>query len=323
MSDDSKLNSYLFTVEIDNIETARFQKCEGLEAETQVIEIEEGGDGVHHFKGRTRYPNLVLEKGISDNNELFNWYENILIAEKIERKNGAIVLKDSEGNEIKRWNFFRAIHCRWIGPKLDCSYFNTFPIERIEIVHEGIEVDNNLWFHVGQDLSSEANFIGVEKSNTSIGAIEGYPETGSNSWRADNDQTFIDACTNYNEKYGLSDGDDGYITPKMLKAWAMVESGGSPDAFLTDPLQVNNPGDWDDRKTDIAGLTQNQEMTPEASAEAALEWRRYKGTYTMKQVLKLNGVVISRPSEDTMVIQILRQLRHVQKVQSIETIMQI
>ena len=68
MSDDSKLNSYLFTVEIDNIETARFQKCEGLEAETQVIEIEEGGDGVHHFKGRTRYPNLVLEKGISDNN---------------------------------------------------------------------------------------------------------------------------------------------------------------------------------------------------------------------------------------------------------------
>lgn len=277
MSDDSKLNSYLFTVEIDNIETARFQKCEGLEAETQVIEIEEGGDGVHHFKGRTRYPNLVLEKGISDNNELFNWYENILIAEKIERKNGAIVLKDSEGNEIKRWNFFRAIPCRWIGPKLDCSYSNTFPIERIEIVHEGIEVDNNLWFHVGQDLSSEANFIGVEKSNTSIGAIEGYPETGSNSWRADNDQTFIDACTNYNEKYGLSEGDDGYITPKMLKAWAMVESGGSPDAFLTDPLQVNNPGDWDDRKTDIAGLTQNQEMTPEASAEAALEWRRYKG----------------------------------------------
>ena len=63
----------------------------------------------------------------------------------------------------------------------------------------------------------------------------------------------------------------------MLKAWAMVESGGSPDAFATDPLQVNNPGDWDDRKTDIAGLTQNQEMTPETSAEAALEWRRYKG----------------------------------------------
>ena len=29
MSDDSKLRAYLFTVEIDGIETARFQKCEG------------------------------------------------------------------------------------------------------------------------------------------------------------------------------------------------------------------------------------------------------------------------------------------------------
>ena len=29
MSDDSKLRAYLFTVEIDGIETARFQKWEG------------------------------------------------------------------------------------------------------------------------------------------------------------------------------------------------------------------------------------------------------------------------------------------------------
>lgn len=144
MSDNSNLQSYLFTVELDGIETARFQKCEGLEAETQVLEIEEGGGGVHHFTGRTRYPNLILEKGISDNNELFSWYKNYLVAEKVERKSGAIVLKDSEGNEVKRWNFFRAMPCRWIGPKLDCGCSNTFPVERIEIAHEGIVVDNDL-----------------------------------------------------------------------------------------------------------------------------------------------------------------------------------
>ena len=68
MSDESKLSSYLFFVEIDGIETARFQKCEGLEAETESFEYEEGGGEVHHFQGRTRYPNLVLEKGINDNN---------------------------------------------------------------------------------------------------------------------------------------------------------------------------------------------------------------------------------------------------------------
>ena len=37
------MSPYFFTVEIDGIETARFQKCEGLEAETSIIEIEEGG----------------------------------------------------------------------------------------------------------------------------------------------------------------------------------------------------------------------------------------------------------------------------------------
>ena len=287
MSDDSKLRAYLFIVEIDGIETARFQKYEGLETETYVYEVEEGGlnHATRKFRGRTRFPNLILEKGITENDSLFNWFkETCLENKKLERKNGSVVLKDTEGNEVKRWNFYRAFPCRWIGPRLVTNLGSDFAVERIEIAHEGIEVDNDSepqendnWFHIGQNMSEETNFIGAEECDASIGAIEGYPETGNNSWRADNDKAFIDACNSYNEKYDLSEGDDGYISPKMLKAWAMVESGGSPDAFATDPLQVNNPGDWDDRKTDIAGLAQNQEMTPEISAEAALEWRRYKG----------------------------------------------
>lgn len=143
MSDDSKLSSYLFYVEIDGIETARFQKCEGLEAETESFEYEEGGGEVHHFQGRTRYPNLILEKGINDNNELFNWFQSITKDEKIERKNGSIVLKNTDGEELKRWNFFRSLPCRWIGPKLDARDRSSFAVERIEIAHEGIEVDND------------------------------------------------------------------------------------------------------------------------------------------------------------------------------------
>lgn len=144
MSDNSILSSYLFTVEIDGIETARFQKCEGLEAETEVLEIEEGGGGIRHLRGRTRYPNLILEKGINENNELFKWYEQTFLTDgKIERKNGSVVLKDSQGNEIKRWNFFRAFPCRWIGPRLNYKDKNTFTVERIEIAHEGLELDDS------------------------------------------------------------------------------------------------------------------------------------------------------------------------------------
>ena len=175
MSDDSKLRAYLFTVEIDGIETARFQKCEGLEAETYVYEVEEGGlnHTTRKVKGRTRFPNLILEKGITENESLFNWFrETCLENRKLERKNGSVVLKDTEGNEVKRWNFFRAFPCRWIGPRLVTNLGSDFAVERIEIAHEGIEVDNDSepqendnWFHVGQNMSEETNFIGAEESS--------------------------------------------------------------------------------------------------------------------------------------------------------------
>ena len=175
MSDDSKLRAYLFTVEIDGIETARFQKCEGLEAETYVYEVEKGGlnHTTRKFRGRTRFPNLILEKGITENDSLFNWFkETCLENKKLERKNGSVVLKDTEGNEVKRWNFYRAFPCRWIGPKLVTNLGSDFAVERIEIAHEGIEVDNDSepqendnWFHIGQNMSEETNFIGAEESS--------------------------------------------------------------------------------------------------------------------------------------------------------------
>ena len=174
MADDNNISSYLFFVEIDGIETARFQKCEGLEAETSVFEYEEGGGEVHRFKGRTRFPNIILEKGITDNDSLFNWFKDTCLEnKKLERKNGSVVLKDLQENEVKRWNFFRAFPCRWIGPKLDYKDPSTFAVERIEIAHEGIEVDNdsepqeyNNWFHIGRDMSEETNFIGAEEASS-------------------------------------------------------------------------------------------------------------------------------------------------------------
>ena len=146
MADDAKISAYYFTVEIDGIETARFQKCEGLEAETYVYEIEEGGlnTSTHKFYGRTRYPNLILEKGITENEASFKWYKETLLEDKqVERKNGSVVLKNTENKELKRWNFYRAFPCRWIGPKLETNMGSDYAVERIEITHEGLMVDGN------------------------------------------------------------------------------------------------------------------------------------------------------------------------------------
>lgn len=111
----------------------------------------------------------------------------------------------------------------------------------------------------------------------SLPQINGYPEAGKTSWRRANDTVFARVANEYNQRNGLKPGDPRYITPKFMKAWAMVESGGegSQASFMSDTFQVNKPGDWDDHKKTI-GLHYGEKMTPEASARAALLWLDFK-----------------------------------------------
>jgi phage tail-like protein len=134
--DDEKLSPYYFMVEIDGIQLAHFKECYGLEMETGVYEIEEGGlnTSTHKFFAHNRNPNIILKRGVTDNNDLLKWYQNVING-NFERKNGSIILMDSSFDEIKRWDFHRAFPCRWKGPSLD-TRDNTYAIEMIEIVHE-------------------------------------------------------------------------------------------------------------------------------------------------------------------------------------------
>ena len=116
-------------------------------------------------------------------------------------------------------------------------------------------------------------------STGGIGPIKGYPEKGKDSWRASNDKLFEKAAKAFDKTHNLKPGDNLYMTPKMIKAWAMVESGGSKKAFTTDPLQVNaSPQDFRYPKGKVTGLRENQKMTPETSVNAALKWLWHKAT---------------------------------------------
>jgi phage tail-like protein len=128
-------SSNYFTVEIDGIQTDRFFSCEGFEVETSVYEVEESGlnTSTHKRVGSTRYPNLVLKKGVNSNNELINWFQSNEKG-KIDRKTLSVVLIHSSGVELKRWNFFRAFPCRWKLQTLD-TQDNACPVEIIEIAH--------------------------------------------------------------------------------------------------------------------------------------------------------------------------------------------
>lgn len=128
-----------FLVEIEGLIVGGFAEVSGLHVETQVEEYREGGvnDFVHRLPKETRYPNLVLRRGITDSDVLWKWHQDVVNG-KVTRKNGYVILLDSEGNETWRWNFVEAYPARWLGPDLRGDG-NAVALEAIEIVHNGIK----------------------------------------------------------------------------------------------------------------------------------------------------------------------------------------
>jgi len=128
-------SSYYFTVEIDGIQADRFFSCEGLEMETRVYEVEEGGYNMSTHKriGQTHSKNLILKKGINKNNELINWFQSNQDG-KFEKRTLTVIQMHPSGVEIKRWNFYNAFPCRWKVQVLD-TQDTSFPIEIIEIAY--------------------------------------------------------------------------------------------------------------------------------------------------------------------------------------------
>ena len=132
--------NYRFRVEITGLIVAGFSEISGLQAETQVEEYRAGGvnDHVYRLAKETRYPNLVLKRGITDSDVLWQWHQDVING-KISRLPVYIMLMDISGqNVIWRRNFFQAYPVKWVGPDLKADG-NLVAIETIELAHDGIK----------------------------------------------------------------------------------------------------------------------------------------------------------------------------------------
>jgi phage tail-like protein len=136
---DDPYKGFNFRVEIDGVSLAAFSEVGGLENETAVIEYRVGGEPntVRKLPGLTRYANIVLRRGITQDAELWSWRKSI-IEGNVDRRNGTIVLLDDTGNEVVRWNFFQGWICKWEGPALIASG-NEVAIETIAIAIERLD----------------------------------------------------------------------------------------------------------------------------------------------------------------------------------------
>lgn len=132
--------SYRFRVEIDGITSVGASEVTGLQLETETETYEEGGanDFVHILPKRTKYQHIILKRGITDVDDIWNWYIEV-VSGIFERKSGAIILMDVShpGKDLWRWDFKEAYPLKWTGPEFRTDS-NTVAFETIELAHHGI-----------------------------------------------------------------------------------------------------------------------------------------------------------------------------------------
>jgi len=131
---------YNFKLEIDGISRNGFRECSGLDATSDPIDYREGNEKVYtnrKLPGQTKYSNIVLKWGITDDHSLWDWRKKVIDG-KTERKHGSIVLMDEAGEEKIRWNFNFGWPTKWSGPSFNATA-NEVAVETLEIVHEGVQ----------------------------------------------------------------------------------------------------------------------------------------------------------------------------------------
>jgi phage tail-like protein len=144
--------AYHFTLELDQEQIAYpFRSVSGLKQETAVVEVEEGGfnHNTHKLIGRTKFPNLVLKRGLcAPNTELYKLRQRFLndLPNPSEGKGkhwqtpnrfGGVITVLGPRGSFAKWRFGGAWICKWESSDLDATK-NEIVIETVEIAHEGL-----------------------------------------------------------------------------------------------------------------------------------------------------------------------------------------
>ena len=127
------------TVEIDGATIGTLRSCEEFGSETAVLQVTSGNGGtVTKVPGATTFLNIVCSASLTTDKTLANWrklVENGDIAAA--RKNGALIMLDSVGQEITRYNFTNgwpsSLKVKWEG-----AAAGTPATETISIVIENL-----------------------------------------------------------------------------------------------------------------------------------------------------------------------------------------
>jgi phage tail-like protein len=124
-------------VTIEGIGVAIFAGISGLSMEVEVVEYRDGGDTgtVRKLPGRLKFPDIVLKRGMTSDNALWDWMQKSATGVHDPRK-VTFVLFSPDGTPVRTVVIRNAFPVKWEGPSLDASGSDV-AIETLVIAHEG------------------------------------------------------------------------------------------------------------------------------------------------------------------------------------------
>ena len=137
------LLSYYFAIEVQDAVKGYFTEVGGLGSENEIIESKlvnnKGVEVVLKIPGRLKWGDITLKRGITTNLDIWDWRQLVVDGKvKDARKNGSIVMFDSELKEAARWDFTNAWPLKVSGPAPKADG-NEIGIEELTLAHEAIK----------------------------------------------------------------------------------------------------------------------------------------------------------------------------------------
>ncbi|MCK1817857.1 MULTISPECIES: phage tail protein [Streptomyces] len=126
-----------FRLTIDNASLGLFNKCDGLSAQVEIEEYQEGGNNgyVWKFPTRVTWPTIRLTRPVTEDTlKITRWFASIQTG--IERPTGAITALRADRSEIATWGLLAVLPVSWTGPEFDPEG-KAVAVETLEIAHHG------------------------------------------------------------------------------------------------------------------------------------------------------------------------------------------
>lgn len=132
--------SFHFKVEFNGISSqdkdVQFQSVSGLSVDIETEEFAEGGENrfKHKFPVRSKFPNLVLKRGMVTDSQLIKWCRNAIESFEFEPVDLTVKLLNENHEPLVTWNVVHAYPIKWEVEELDAEQ-SKVTIETIELAY--------------------------------------------------------------------------------------------------------------------------------------------------------------------------------------------